>query len=97
MTDSIRKDNISVSSLVIFAIPHIKDAWMTESTNQKVRTDSEIFYTKIDSLATKQAKAIEDSVPTAQVMKLQGMHYIYISNESEILNAIKRFIYGLNK
>jgi hypothetical protein len=92
LNDSAKHDNIPVTSLVIFAIPHMKEAWMTKSANQKVRADAQIYFTKIDSLATKQAKAFEDGVPTAQVMKLKGMHYIYISNESEILKAIRKFI-----
>ena len=92
LNDSVKRNKISVSSLVIFAIPHIKEAWITKSLDQKVRADGQIYFAKIDSLTIKQAKAIEDAVPTAQVEKLRGMHYIYISNESEILNAIRRFI-----
>ena len=65
---------------------------MTKSLDQKVRADAQIYLAKIDSLTIKQAKAFEDGVPTAQVMKLKGMHYIYISNESEILSAIRKFV-----
>jgi non-heme chloroperoxidase len=92
LNDSVKHVNISVSSLVIFAIPHMKEAWMTKSLDQKVQADGQIYFAKIDSLAIKQAKAFEDGVPSAQVMKLKGMHYIYISNESEILSAIRKFI-----
>ena len=92
LNDPIKYDSIPVTSLVIFAIPHVKEAWMTESTDQKVRSDAQIYFTKIDNLATKQAKAINDGVPAAEVMKLQGMHYIYLTNELEILNAISQFV-----
>jgi hypothetical protein len=30
LNDSVKDDNISVSSLVIFAIPHMKEAWITK-------------------------------------------------------------------
>jgi pimeloyl-ACP methyl ester carboxylesterase len=92
LNDTSKHDNIPVTSLVIFAIPHMKEAWMTKSPDQKIRTDAQIYFTKIDSLATKQAKAFEDGVPAAQIMKLKGMHYIYISNEKKILKAIRKFI-----
>lgn len=95
MNDTIKYISIPVPSLVIFAIPHIKEAWMTKSTNKKVRTDVEIYFAKLDSLTTKQAKELEASIPTAQVMKLHGMHYIFITNKSEILHAIRKFISGL--
>ena len=45
--------------------------------------------------ALKQAKAFEDGVPSAQILKLRGMHYIFISNETEVINAIRQFILRL--
>jgi len=43
----------------------------------------------------RQAKAFEDGVPSARVLKLKGMHYIFISNETEVINAIRQFSKGL--
>ena len=92
LNNSEKLDRILLPSLVIFAIPHTKETWMINSTNENVRRDAGIYFSKIDSLTSKQASAIEDSVPSAQVLKLQGMHYIFISNEAEVINAIRKFI-----
>jgi non-heme chloroperoxidase len=95
VNDSTKHTGITVPCLTIFAIPHIPDAWMLNSINPKVRTDAEIYFTKIDSLVTRQVNAFKESIPDSKLIKLRGMHYIYISNESEVLNAICRFMSGL--
>ena len=92
LNDSIKLDSIPVPSLVIFAIPHAEEAWMLKSTDQKIRSDAQIYFAKIDSLTIRQAKAFEDGVPAAHVIRLRGMHYIYISNESQVIAEIKKFI-----
>lgn len=90
-----KHNRIPLPSLIIFAIPHTKEAWMINSADQNVRSEATIYFSKIDSLSTKQANAFEDGVPSAQVLKLRGMHYIFKSNESEVINAIRQFITGL--
>ncbi len=94
MNDSIKHTWIKVPCLAIFAIPHTLEAWMLNSTNPNVRTDGEIYFTKIDSLATRQANAIKVSIPAAKVIKLRGMHYIFISSETDVLNSIYKFMSG---
>jgi hypothetical protein len=94
ISDSTKHADIRVRCLAIFAIPHIREAWMINTTDPKVRADAETYFTKIDSLATRQAIEFKNSVPGAQVMKLQGMHYIFITNKSEVLNAINGFMPG---
>jgi hypothetical protein len=94
LNNSKENDNILLPSLVIFAIPHSKEAWMIRSTDNNVRNEAEDYFSKIDSLTTKQAKAFED-MPSARMLKLRGMHFIFISNESEVINAIRQFIVKL--
>jgi len=95
LNNSQSNDSISLPSLVIFAIPHDREAWMIKSTDDTVRNEAAIYFSKIDSLTIKQAKAFEDGVPSAQILKLRGMHYIFISNETEVINAIRQFILRL--
>jgi non-heme chloroperoxidase len=92
LNNSKRNDSISLPSLVIFAMPHVKEAWMINNTDENVRREAGIYFSKIDSLTIKQANAFEDGVPSAQILKLRGMHYIFISNETEVINAIKKCI-----
>ena len=41
----------------------------------------------------KQAKAFEDGVPTARVVRLAGAHhYVYLSNEADVLREIRVFV-----
>jgi hypothetical protein len=44
-------------------------------------------------LTTKQAKAFEDGVPTARVVRLRDAdHYVYLSNEADVLREMKSFL-----
>ena len=90
-----RYTDIPVPALAIFAIPHVQEAWMSKSTDPAVREAAKAYFTAIDALAEKQAKAFEDGVPTARVIRLRGMHYIYLSNEPDVLREICTFLASL--
>jgi pimeloyl-ACP methyl ester carboxylesterase len=90
-----RYTDIPVPALVIFAIPHVQEMWMSKSTDPTVREAAKAYFTRIDALAKKQAKAFEDGVPTARVIRLHGMHYIYLSNEADVQREIGTFLAGL--
>jgi hypothetical protein len=49
----------------------------------------------VDALTEKQAKAIEGSVSTARIVRLRGAHYIFLSNEPEVLREMRAFLGGL--
>jgi non-heme chloroperoxidase len=83
---------ISLPSLVIFAVPHKREAWMTASADSSIRNQAEAFFSRIDDLTKKQADVFEASVPSAQVIRMQGMHYIFLSNETEVLKEMRGFI-----
>jgi pimeloyl-ACP methyl ester carboxylesterase len=87
-----RYTGIPVPALAIFAIPHAEEPWMIKSTDPAVREAAKAYFTRIDALAEKQAKAFEDGVPAARVIRLRGMHYIYLSNEPEVLREICAFL-----
>jgi non-heme chloroperoxidase len=85
--------NIPVPALVIFAIPHAQPKWMTGSEDAKVREAGKAFSAEVDALAARQAKALEDGVPTARVVRLRGAdHYVYLSNEADVLREMKSFL-----
>lgn len=95
MTNTKKYTKIPAPALAIFAIPHVPDTWMTESTDPGVRKAAEASFAKIDLLAEKQAKAFEDGVPGARVIKERGRHYIFISNESDVLREMRAFMDSL--
>ena len=85
--------NIPVPALVIFAIPHAPGKWVTDSTDPKVRKAAKAFSEAEVVLTTRQAKAFEDGVPTAHVVRLRDAdHYVYLSNEVDVLREMKFFL-----
>ena len=85
--------DIPVPALVIFAIPHRQGKWVDDSTDPKVREAAKAFSAADLVLTTRQAKAFEDGVPTAHVVRLPGAdHYVYLSNEADVLREMKSFL-----
>jgi hypothetical protein len=68
---------------------------MTKSTDPTVRSAADSYFADLDVIAEKQAKAFEDGVPTARVIRLRGMHYIFVSNESDVLREMRAFLGSL--
>jgi non-heme chloroperoxidase len=95
MTSTKKYANIPVPSLVIFAIPHVQEHWMIKSTDPAFRNTANEYYKRVDVMAEKQAKALEDGVPAARVIRLKGMHYIFVSNEPDVLREMRTYLGGL--
>ncbi|PWU12459.1 MAG: hypothetical protein C5B51_00590 [Terriglobia bacterium] len=95
MTSARKYTNLQVPALAIFAIPHVPETWMTRSTDTAIRVAADAYFAKLDVLAEKQAKAFQDGVPGARVIRVKGMHYIFLSNESGVLREIRSFLRSL--
>lgn len=87
---------IAVPALVIFAIPHDQGPWIKASTDpavQQAAKDSEALET---SLTERQAKAVEEGVPTAHVVRIAfANHLIFLSNQADVLREMRKFLSGL--
>jgi hypothetical protein len=55
-----------------------------------------MYYAGMNAATERQAKALEEAVPSARVVRVRGAHYIFLSNESETLRATRAFLAGLN-
>ena len=45
------------------------------------------------SLTERQARAIEEAVPTARVVRIaSASHYIYLTNQAEVLKEVRAFM-----
>jgi len=65
---------------------------MKESTDPKIREAAKSLSEGLDALTTRQAKVFEEGVPTAHVVRLRGAdHYVYLSNEPDVLREMKAF------
>lgn len=85
-----------VPSLVLFALPHGLGRWVDSSTDVKVRDQAKAYTAALTPLAARQAQLIEDGVSTARVVRLPGAHhYIYLSNEADVLREMRSFLSGL--
>jgi pimeloyl-ACP methyl ester carboxylesterase len=90
-----RYTDIPVPAQVIFAIPPVPESWISRSTDPAVRAAASAYFTRIDALAEKQAKALEDGIHTARVVRLRGAHTIFLSNEADVLREMGAFLAGL--
>jgi hypothetical protein len=68
---------------------------LAETTDPGIRKAVDAYFTNIDLLAEKQAKVFEDGVPGARMIRLRSTHYMFISNESDVLGEMRAFLSGL--
>lgn len=88
--------DIPVPALVIFGIPHGQGNWVDNSTDPKVCQAAKAYSAALTALTESQAKAFENGVPSARVLRLPGAHhYVYLSNEADVLREMRSFLSGL--
>lgn len=82
---------IPVPALAIYALPHDLNGGPPMDPAQRAA------YEARDEITTgAQAKAFEDGVPGARVVRLpRARHYVFRSNEADVLREINAFIAGL--
>jgi hypothetical protein len=92
-----RYDHVAVPALFIFANPHSLGTWVDNSTDVGVRTAAKAYSTSLSALTEKQENAVRKGIPTAKVITISpANHYVYLSNEGEVLAAIRSFISALH-
>jgi len=97
MTGTKKYTAIPVPARVIFANPHSQGIWVDENTDPSVQTAARAYSTALEALVERQEKSVGDGVPTAHVITVPGAnHYVFLSNESEVLKDICAFIADLH-
>ena len=87
---------IPVPALVIFAVPHDQGPWIKNNPDPAVREAAKARSAEEVVLIEKQAKAFENGVPTARIVRLTGAHhYVFLSNEADVLREIHTFVASL--
>jgi non-heme chloroperoxidase len=88
---------ITAPGLVFFAVPHQLDAWIESSSDAEVRELAKVFSAGERVLNERQVNAFERGVPSARVVRLAGAnHYVFLSNEADVLREMRAFITGLH-
>jgi hypothetical protein len=95
LSDAKKFEKLPVPALAFFALPHVAEAYITNSTDPSVREVANAYFTTVDSLTERQARAFEAGVPKARVIRLRGHHYIFITNEADVLREMRAFLAGL--
>jgi pimeloyl-ACP methyl ester carboxylesterase len=86
--------SIPVPALVIFANPHSQGAWVEANTDASVKAATDAALT---ALTARQEQAVKEAVPTAHVIELpHANHYVFLSNEADVVREIGDFAAGLN-
>ncbi|HZD50083.1 MAG TPA: alpha/beta hydrolase [Silvibacterium sp.] len=89
--------DIPVPALVIFANPHSLGTWVDDNADPSVRAAAEAYSAALGPLTEKQEKAVQDGVPTAHVVTLPNAHhYLFLSNEADVLREMRVFLVGLH-
>ena len=88
--------DIQASALVIFAVPHDQGPWIKNHPDLAVREAAKARSAEEVILIEKQIKAFENGVPSARIVRLPGAHhYVFLSNEADVLREIHAFIASL--
>jgi non-heme chloroperoxidase len=89
--------NIPAPALVIFANPHRQGPWVEKNNDASVRASANAYSAALAALTAKQEKAVKDAVPTAHVVELSDAnHFVFLSNEPDVLREIRDFVARLN-
>jgi len=84
---------IPVPALVVFANPHSQGTWVDRNKDPKIHEAAEAYSTALMVLVDRQAKAFENGVPTARMVNLPGAnHYVYLSNQADVLREMRAFL-----
>jgi len=96
MTGTKKYTEIPVPALVIFANPHSQGAWVDNNTDPSVQAAAKAYSNALTALTEKQEKAVKDGLPMARVITVpDANHYVYLSNEAEVLKDLRAFLADL--
>src|SRR4051812_9503258 len=78
--------NIRPPVLAIYSVPPHPGTWLDNAKDPGVRAATEVFNTQFLTSILKQAKAFEEGVPNARVVRLRrANHLVFLSNEVDVL------------
>jgi hypothetical protein len=89
-----RYSRIPSPALIVFASPHTMDGWVSDAAPEK-RGAMEAYFIATNAAAEKQAKAVEAGLPDARVVRFRSSHYVFISNQPEVLREMRAFLDGV--
>jgi pimeloyl-ACP methyl ester carboxylesterase len=96
MTGLKKYTEIRIPALAIFANPHGLGAWVDHNTDPAVRKAANAYSAGLSALVERQMKVFQGCAPIGHVVVLHGAHhYVYLSNENDVLREMRAFLKGL--
>jgi pimeloyl-ACP methyl ester carboxylesterase len=93
MTGAKKYTAIPVPALVIFANPHSQGIWVDKNADPSVQTAAKAYSTGLEALTQRQEKSVKEGVLSAHVVTLPNAnHYVFLSNEADVLREMRAFI-----
>jgi pimeloyl-ACP methyl ester carboxylesterase len=92
--DGIAKfSEINVPVLALCAMPQATRRYLLNSTSADVRAAEEEYDARFNAAKEKQLKSFEEGIPQSRVVRIANAdHYIYITNEAEVLRETRIFL-----
>jgi len=85
--------DIPAPALFIFANPHSLGPWLDNNRDASMHTAVKTYSAKFEAYTRKQAEAIREAVHTARVVTIPGAnHFVFISNETDVLREMHSFL-----
>jgi pimeloyl-ACP methyl ester carboxylesterase len=90
--------DVPVSALVIFANPHSQGAWVDNNKDPAIQKAAGAYTAGLNALIARQEQVVEQCAPTARLITIPGAHhYIYLSNQAEVLRDMNAFLGKLSQ
>jgi hypothetical protein len=87
---------IPVPACFIYASPHSLGPWIEQNPDPAVQSEGRKFKASRDALGAKQIAAVREAFPGDTMITIPGAnHYVFMTNEAEVLRAIRAFVSGL--
>jgi pimeloyl-ACP methyl ester carboxylesterase len=84
---------IDVSVLALCAMPQVTPRYLRDSPNPDVRTAAQAYDARFKVAKEKQLRSFEEGIPHARVVRIPNAdHYIFITNEAEVLREMRTFL-----
>lgn len=87
---------IPVPAYFIYANPHSLGPWVEQNPDPKVQAEGRKYIASLEALSTKQIEAVREAFPGDKVVTIpKAHHYVFMTNEAQVLEAIRSFVSGL--
>jgi pimeloyl-ACP methyl ester carboxylesterase len=88
-----RFTEINVPVLALCAMPEVTRRYLLDSPNPDVRAATQAYDAHYNAAKEKQLKSFEEGIPRARVVRIANAdHYIFVTNEAEVLREMRAFL-----